>query len=399
MYSALDDGFYGGCIFLDIAKAFDVLNHDILLSKMEKIGLPANIVGLFGSYLSDRSQYIDVGGVISSHCQTKTGVPQGSILGPTLFNIFVNDLPQHISGCCQIAMFSDDVALFHKSKSLFQLHDELNKVLIGISGWYNSNHLAINVDKSNYIIFASRLLTAKTDDCITNNNLRLTINNNALDRVEGTKYLGLYITSSLSWDKHINSVANKINIQIGMMHKLKGFAHQKILMTFYYANIHSHLIYALPVWGAYYANSVNVLIIAQKKAIRIIAKADFLAPSKPIFSGLRLLNFNQLWMQTTVSFVYKILNNIYIQNVNIGFQRNSNCGGGKDDYVIMTRTRNIGALYYNSPRTNAGKFALRYCGSWAWNQISSSIRENKNISKFRFLLKDSVLMSNFKSLI
>ena len=339
--------------------------------------------------MSNRFQYIASNGINSNLYPIKTGVPQGSILGPTLFNIFVNDLPLYVNKC-NISMYADDVACFSCAKNLNDLYLKFNDDLENISLWYNSNHLSINIDKSNYVIFTSRVMMSKINNLIDSTNLNLKINNNVFSRVNHAKYLGLTLSADLGWETHVDNILVKVNIQIGMLNRLKPFAPKKILLTYYYANIHSHIFYALPIWGVYYNNYLNNLVIAQKRAIRMVDKADYLASADPIFTKYNVLNFNKLWAHSTMCFVFNFLNNIYHSNIPINFSKNVS------NYVMNTRSRNLGLLLSSTPHSNAGKFALAFSGPWVWNQLPEEIRNENNPNIFKNLSKNFVSQNNIK---
>ena len=207
-------------------------------------------------------------------------------MGPIFFNIYTNDLPNVLKNC-NIAMYADDVSMFlkHKdSKKLFQL---LQIDLNNISDWYASNHLAINIKKSNFIIFTKKMIYNPTIQAINNSNLKLSINNIQLDCMKETKYLGLLIDFSLSWENHIININKKINKQIGILYKIRHLLPISTRLTFYYANINSHLIYALPIWGANYKCKLKAIVLAQKRAIRLIDGASYLAHTNSIYTHMK----------------------------------------------------------------------------------------------------------------
>jgi len=146
-------------------------------------------------------------------------------------------------------MYADDVVVFLKHKNINKLFELINLDLKNIASWYGSNQLAINIKKSNYIIFTKKITHGKIMEKINDSQLFLTINNVKLEIVEETKYLGLLIDSNLSWDSHIQSINTKINKQIGILYRIKNILPKRVRLTYYYANINSHFIYALPIWG------------------------------------------------------------------------------------------------------------------------------------------------------
>src|SRR6266404_700373 len=202
------------------------------------------------------------------------------------------------------------------------LYQTMQQDLKAIEHWYASNHLAININKSNFIIFQSKANANKVNDIIKTNNLMLNIYNSPLTKVSSTKYLGLIFDNVLNWNPHVDKVAKTINIQIGALYKIKKFVPKKVLLSFYYANIHSHIIYALPIWGANYNKCLHPIVIAQKKAVQIISNVGYIAHTKDLFTQLAILNVEKLWAHSTACHVYKIFNNIYPHNISINLTEN-----------------------------------------------------------------------------
>jgi len=293
-------------------------------------------------------------------------------------------------------MYADDIACYSKSRGIDDLFNNINDDLVNIARWYDSNHLSINIAKSNYLVFASKVMASRVDSTIDGLGLKILINDKALARANSAKYLGLIFSSDLSWDAHVDKVIRNINIQVGMMNRLKKFVPNRVLLTYYYANIQSHLFYALPIWGTYYDNSFTSLIVAQKRAIRIVDKADYLAPTAPIFTKYRVLDFYKLFAHASVCLTFNLLNGNYAQNININLVKNislnSNC-------VINTRARNVGLLRTSTPRTNAGKFAFTFSGPWVWNQLPEAIRNEANFVIFKRLAKRFMGLSGIRRVV
>ena len=152
---SIDKGKYGCGIFIDLKKAFDTVNHKILLKKLEHYGIRGNILYWFHSYLSDRKQYVSYNGVSSDIRDITCGVPQGSVLGPLLFILYINDLP-NISEKLWFFLFADGTNIYYESKDLVELEKTVNKELRRLSLWLNLNRLALNISKTNFVIFRAK---------------------------------------------------------------------------------------------------------------------------------------------------------------------------------------------------------------------------------------------------
>ena len=209
--NALENGEYVIGLFLDFSKAFDTVNHDILLSKMECYGIRGIALNWFKSYLSCRQQYVKYNDVESSKANISCGVPQGSILGPILFLLYINDLA-YVSKKIFSLFFADDSNMFISGKDPNELIEVMNDELITILDWLRANRLSLNIDKTHYIIFKkprSKLIL----------NRQLYIDNHTIDRVTCSKFLGVFIDQNLSFNEHIMYIKGKIARGIGILNK------------------------------------------------------------------------------------------------------------------------------------------------------------------------------------
>ena len=187
---SIDSGKVGCGIFLDLQKAFDTVNHKIVLDKLEHYGIRGNALKWFQSYLSGRTQYVTVNGHVSDPLPISSGVPQGSVLGPLLFLIYVNDLP-NVSKVMQFYLFADSTSICFDSDNLFNLQNIVNRELKKVRKWLEANRLALNIDKTNYVIFHSP--TTEVDSFVI-----IKLDSKPISRVNSIKYFGVLIDSTLS---------------------------------------------------------------------------------------------------------------------------------------------------------------------------------------------------------
>ena len=180
---SINSGKFGCGIFIDLKKAFDTVNHVILLKKLEHYGIRGAILKWFESYLTGRKQYVFYNGVTSDTKKVTCGVPQGSVLGPLLFLLYINDLP-NISDKLQFFLFADDTNIYYESKDLKQLEKTVNEELKKLSLWLNLNRLALNISKTNFVIFRSC-------GCVADHNVTLIMNRKALQQKQHEKYNNL----------------------------------------------------------------------------------------------------------------------------------------------------------------------------------------------------------------
>ena len=242
--------------FLDFSKAFDTVDHGILLQKLELYGLQDITLKWCKDYLSNRIQYVTYNGIKSMTDIIKCGVPQGSILGPLLFLMYINYLSQ-VSEFCLPLLFADDTNLFITGNDTAEMCAKLNDDLKGISEWLCCNKLSLNVSKTHYMVFSPRSKTIS--------NLDVRINNTAIERVYDTKFLGVQIDAQLSWKKNIEYTCNKLSKSVGIILKAKKKLHKAALVTLYYSFAYPYLIYCNLVWGNTYSTNLEKLNILQKK--------------------------------------------------------------------------------------------------------------------------------------
>ena len=212
-------------VFVDLSKAFDTADHQILLKKLEYYGIAGNNLRWFENYLKDRQQFISFEHNSSKKATITCGIPQVSILGPLLFLLYVNDL-HHASKILNPVMFADDTNLFFSHSDINLLFEKMNKELTNVSDWFNANKLSLNVKKAKYSFFHK---SSKTDN-IRRRLPNLNINELTVECESSIKFLGVWIDKNLTWRDHIHIVENKIAKNIGLLYQ--GKASKSTLLTY-----------------------------------------------------------------------------------------------------------------------------------------------------------------------
>ena len=255
-------------IFVDLSKAFDTVDHHILLQKLNYYGARGVMYNWFKGYLTNRKQLVRVNGHCSSFSSITCVVPQGSILGPLLFLVYINDLP-YASSKLKFILFADDTSILFRTKNPSSIVPLLNDELILVSNWFKINKLSLNVKKTNFMIFQNRTQSYK--------DLEINVNGSPIKQTNNIKFLGLLIDPHLSWKDHINHLCNKLSRIVGVLYRVRFQLPSKILLTLYNSLIFSAISYCNIVWGNTFSTYVNKLFILQKRTIRLITSTDYSA--------------------------------------------------------------------------------------------------------------------------
>ena len=283
-------------------KAFNTIDHGILCHKLEFCGVRGIALEWFRDYLNSRKQCVSFNNVFSGFKEITCGVPQGSILGPLLFILYVNDIT-NCSKLLKFILFADDTNLFYSHKNMEDFIATTNQELGHLSDWFKANKLSLNAGKTNFMLFGRKGQSVK-------NELNITIDGNKIERVDHVKFLGVHIDACLNWKQHTSHVSAKISKSIGIINKIKCILSNNLLKTLYYSLIYPYLVYCNILWGNACHVSLSKLITLQKRAIRIITRSKYLAPSKELFKSLNILNLADINKFQIGQFVYKSLNNL-----------------------------------------------------------------------------------------
>ena len=364
----MGDGAFNINVYIDFQKAFDTVDHTILLNKLSMYGIAGSTNALLKNYLSNRYQSVRIGNSLSAPLQITKSVPQGSVLGSLLFLFAINDLP-NVSNIFTSILYADDLALNLTCNSIIECNQLCNGELKKIFEWSASNKLSINFshDKSYYMIHSFRNLDQDS--------FNININNTRLENSLQAKYLGVILDPHLKYKYHIDYIAKKISKSIGILFKLKKLKTPiPILKQIYYSLIYSFLNYNICSYGATYNVHLNRLFLLQKRAVRLICNESFLAHTDPLFFRTGILKLHDIYRLNVAMHMFEA--------------RHSGIFDRNHHYA----TRSYRNLVPFDARLTITENSLRVSGPNVWNSIPQEIRDVPTLSIFKTRYKKHLLL-------
>ena len=247
-------------LLIDFSKAFDMVDHSVLLKKLQHYGIRGMALNWFKSYLENREQFVSVNGSNSNKRAIEFGVPQGSILGPLLFVIYINDIPG-ILNIVKFILYADDANIILTGDTLCDIEEQLFKLTTVLMQWVDSNGLLLNLKKTIYMIFSRRKIVT---------NFTVKMGNTIIERKSEAKFLGVIVDEKLNWTKHIKTVKSKMCRYVGIMYKIKNLLPLQARMQIFHSFVQSHISYCSLVWGFSSKSNIESIFACQKKGIRAV---------------------------------------------------------------------------------------------------------------------------------
>ena len=362
-------------IFLDFSKAFDTINHDILLHKLSHYGIRGIALEWFRNYLQDRKQYVSLNDHCSNMKDINCGVPQGSILGPLLFIIYINDFHRS-SDILSFILFADDSNVFFSNKNPHTLIQTINTELNKLTQWIRANKLSLNLQKTKYMIFSNTIDTLPSD---------IIFDDTPLECVSEIKFLGVTVDNKLSWKPHVLNICKTISRNIGIINKLKNFLPLSSLLMLYSSLILPILNYGILAWGNTHNSSLDKICTLQKKSLRIICNTAARSHTDPLFFKHKILKVKDIYSFQLGQFMYRYNNNSLPDIFNSMFPKNQT--------IHNYPTRQSNEFHLPRLRTLLAQNTFLYTGPKFWNSLDADIKNARSLSSFKHKLKFLLLKS------
>ena len=352
-----DNGRFTVAVLLDVSKAFDSLDHQILLHKLNGAGVYGNAFRWLESYLSNRKQVTIFRDTVSAQAQLCCGVPQGSILGPLLFLVYVNDIPNCISHS-SVIQYADDTTVYLSSNTLDDAVSDINSDLANLCDWLKANKLALSTAKTQAILFSKNSLHEAIDVP------KVTVNDTTIDYQSTVNLLGLTLDSGLTWKYHIDNVHLKTSRALYALNRMKHQFSSSVLKLIYSGLIHSHLTYGILLWGCAAKRDLNALHIVQKKALRCIFHKPYNFHTAELFRAAHILNVFDLFRLENIKVGYKFLNSSLPMSLSSFF---SVAAG-----VHTHNTRRATGLFIPRFRSEKVRRSFLYQVPHCWGQVAAT---------------------------
>ena len=336
---------------------------------MEHYGIRGLTQEWFKSYLTNRMQFTQIDNHKSNLKTINTGVPQGSVLGPLLFLLYVNDISNAIKNkFCNIMLFAD-TNVFVMGSNLNKIKNDTEDVLHQLCNWFKVNRLTLNLDKTNYSIFhpPRKKIPANCNS--------INIDNIVIHRVEEAKYLGMYLDDHLNWKMHVKSMCENLTKYASSFKLIKHLVPNHCKKQLYYAFVYSRIKYGIEVYGFSSKGTLKTIQVLQNRILKILYNKDWYTPTDVLHRELNLLQITDIFKLALLQIVYKQTNNLLPDSFNEYFRTR--------DTIHSINTRNASKLHIVKSRTNFGKNRVKSKGAYLFNNLPDGIVQSQSLNTFK----------------
>lgn len=369
---SIEQSCYTSAIFIDISKAFDCIDHGILLEKLEKLGIRGPMLSLVQDYLFGRKHRVQAGPVFSSYQFVRCGVPQGSPLSSLLFLLYINDI-FHLPLRGKLQLFADDAMIIYTCKDIDTLNLWMNEDLAILDQWFYDNVLTLNVSKTKYMIFTQRNLVIDDFGPVV-------VNGEHVERVHRYKYLGLVLDSSLTWAEHFELIKKKVRPFLAFLRKSHYLLEVPMKKSIYYAHIHPHFLHLAGVWGSAVGGRIEQLAVMQNKAVRHLFWHDYHVlglSTDELYRKHQILKVSELLKYESLMTIFKIRRGLLRSEVAIP----------SNEELNLRSTRRQTLLNVPRSRTDYHRNSILHRGVNWYNELPAEVRHAPDIVTFKKRLK------------
>ena len=360
-------------IFIDLSKAFDTVNHQILTDKLEHYGIRGKALEIFKSYLNNRKQYVQLENSKSQTRPISCGVPQGSVLGPLLFILFINDLYK----CCpdgKVRLFADDTTIFFHKNNINDITTTGKTIMTQLATWLKANKLTLNADKSSFTIFKSnRKVIHNLPDNIE-------FLGQSIKRTSHIKFLGIILDENLTWSQHINELSNKLKRLFHIFYNIRNYLSKDNIKSIYYALVYSRIKYGISVYGQACATKLKRIQILQNQLLKVLSCKNYRFSTDKLHDEYDLLNIKDIIKQETTTFVHNFFSNSlppvfdgYFETLASNHNRNTRNGNN--------------LIKIPNHDTNFAASSIKIQGAKTWNNMNHNLKNIVKVKNFRIKFK------------
>lgn len=368
-----------GAVFLDFRRAFETIDRHLLIGKLEKYGFGPTVINWMREYLFNRTQKTKYDGKTSSPREVNYGVPQGTVLGPSLFVLYINDIVSVVEKC-KIQLFADDTLLYCVGSDVKSVVDTLNSELKYIENWLNNNSLKVNTDKSNVMLITSRYSSLSTE-----NHAGVLFNNSRIKQVDEIKYLGVVIDKNLTFSSHAAYITNKIAKKVNFLSRIGKDLSPWTKTIIYKTIILPHLNFCSTLLFLANKSDINVLQKKQNQALRVILGCGRYARVNNMLEAVNILSVRQVIWYNTAIFIYKIIHGLLPHHLY------NNCSFVSEVHGYNTRSQDN--FYIRTVSTNYSQNSLFHNGLKIYNDIPTHIKKAATLSEFKVAYKKYVRLN------